>query len=58
MVRKMLFAVLMVALVFSQAEARSGCCSWHGGVVGCMKNTDRIVCRDGTYSPSCTCSRY
>lgn len=30
-----------------------GCCSWHGGVSGCSNG--RIVCNDGTYSPSCTC---
>lgn len=31
-----------------------GCCSWHGGVSGCSDG--RIVCNDGTYSPSCTCA--
>lgn len=30
-----------------------GCCSWHGGVSGCSNG--RIVCNDGSYSPSCTC---
>lgn len=39
-------------------EARSGCCSWHGGVCGCDYSTDRIVCCDGTLSPSCRCSTY
>jgi len=34
---------------------RRGCCSWHGGVAGC--SSGRIVCSDGTYSPSCTCNR-
>ena len=33
---------------------RRGCCSWHGGVAGC--SSGRIVCSDGTYSPSCTCN--
>ena len=37
---------------------RRGCCSWHGGVCGCDDATDRIVCCDGTYSPSCRCSEY
>ena len=32
---------------------QSGCCSWHGGVDGCSGG--RIVCNDGSYSPSCTC---
>ncbi|HBF13613.1 MAG TPA: hypothetical protein DDW49_09580 [Deltaproteobacteria bacterium] len=38
--------------------ARSGCCSWHGGVCGCDAASDRIVCCDGTLSPSCTCGGY
>ena len=33
---------------------RSGCCSWHGGVSGCSGG--RIVCNDGSLSPSCTCN--
>lgn len=35
--------------------ARSGCCSWHGGVCGCIGG--RVVCCDGTFSPTCTCYR-
>ncbi len=38
--------------------ARSGCCSWHGGVCGCNAGRNRIKCCDGTLSPSCTCSGY
>jgi len=46
---------VIVSLCASQAEARSGCCSWHGGVCGCR-------CCDGTslsvkcapYYPSCS----
>ena len=34
---------------------RSGCCSWHGGVDGCDYN-GRVVCNDGSLSPSCTCA--
>lgn len=30
-----------------------GCCSWHGGVAGCSGG--RVICRDGTTSPSCRC---
>ena len=30
-----------------------GCCSWHGGVAGCSGG--RVVCEDGSFSPSCTC---
>ena len=32
---------------------KRGCCSWHGGVCGC-KN-ERVICCDGTISPSCRC---
>lgn len=35
------------------APARSGCCSWHGGVCGCLNG--RAKCCDGTLSPSCGC---
>ena len=43
----------------AEAEiARSGCCSHHGGVCGCDSSTDRIICCDGTLSPSCKCSTY
>ena len=38
--------------------ARRGCCSWHGGVCGCDRSSDRIICCDGSLSPSCTCSGY
>ncbi len=37
----------------SSELARSGCCSWHGGVCGCSGS--RAVCCDGTLSPSCGC---
>jgi hypothetical protein len=33
--------------------AKRGCCSWHGGVCGCSGG--RVVCCDGSFSPSCTC---
>jgi hypothetical protein len=36
-------------------EARRGCCSWHDGVCGCDRNVGRLICCDGTYSPSCGC---
>ncbi len=34
--------------------SQRGCCSHHGGVLGCAKN-GRTICRDCTYSPSCYC---
>lgn len=36
-------------------QARRGCCSWHDGVCGCDSNVGRLICCDGTYSPSCGC---
>ena len=35
-------------------RSQQGCCSHHGGVLGCASNR-RTVCRDCTYSPSCYC---
>jgi hypothetical protein len=34
-------------------EARSGCCSHHGGVCGC--GGTNAACCDGTFSPTCGC---
>ena len=34
--------------------AGRGCCSWHGGMSGQCYN-GRVVCNDGTLSPSCSC---
>lgn len=34
--------------------AKQGCCSHHGGVCGCSNG--RVICCDGTKSPSCKCS--
>ncbi len=47
--------LLLVLLMFSMAtaQAQRGCCSWHGGVAGCQYG--RVVCNDGTYSPTCMC---
>lgn len=39
-----------------KAEARSGCCSWHGGVSYCDTSVGTYICNDGTYSPSCGCT--
>lgn len=36
-----------------ERNGNQGCCSWHGGVKGCSGG--RIVCKDGTISPTCTC---
>lgn len=53
-----LFFLLCVSLAISDLSiARSGCCSWHGGVNHCDSSAGRIICNDGTYSPSCLCER-
>ena len=50
--------ILFLSLSFWDISfAKRGCCSWHGGVNHCDTNTGRIVCNDGTYSPSCMCER-
>jgi hypothetical protein len=36
-------------------EAKSGCCSHHGGVCGCDSSTGHQRCCDGRDSPSCGC---
>lgn len=46
---------VLICVPFS-VEAQRGCCSHHGGVVGCSNG--RQVCADGTLSPSCTCTDY
>lgn len=37
-----------------ESAQRRGCCSWHGGVCGCDQATGRVICCDGTLSPTCT----
>lgn len=36
-------------------EFTRGCCSHHRGVSYCDSSVGRLVCNDGTYSPSCGC---
>ncbi len=60
MKKKLFILIIMLfcmGLFIPSVDARRGCCSWHGGVSGCDKSTGRIVCNDGTYSPSCTCEK-
>lgn len=45
--------IFILILLPINISAKSGCCSWHGGVAGCRNG--RQVCRDGTLSPTCTC---
>ena len=53
MKKYVLLMILIILFPFS-VDAKSGCCSWHGGVSHCAEN-GRYVCNDGTYSPTCTC---
>jgi hypothetical protein len=48
------FKLEIVTLNLEQKIARSGCCSWHGGVCDCIGG--RVVCCDRTFSPTCTCN--
>ncbi len=51
--KKLILTIFVLVVVFGSiniADARSGCCSWHGGVCGCG-------CCDGT-SLSSTCAPY
>lgn len=50
--------LLFGLLTFSaSAEAKSGCCSWHGGVDYCS-SAGYYMCNDGSLSPTCTCGGY
>lgn len=48
----LIFGMILVPL---KVEAGRGCCSSHGGVVGCSGNGKQI-CADGTLSPTCRCT--
>lgn len=50
-----ILAIFGVLVIHGTASAKSGCCSWHGGVNYCGTN-GYYICNDGSQSPSCTCS--
>ena len=50
-----LVLIIGIILVPLKVEAGRGCCSSHGGVVGCSSN-GKQVCADGTLSPTCRCT--
>jgi len=52
---KIILFILLVFIVPMRVSAKRGCCSHHGGVAGCNEN-GRQICRDGTLSPTCTCT--
>ena len=47
--------IILTKLQPNGMEQRQGCCSWHGGECGCNYATGRVICCDGTLSPSCYC---
>ncbi len=49
-----LLASILMFIGMQEVLAGRGCCSHHGGQAYCSNG--RWVCRDGTYSPTCTCS--
>ena len=51
----MVIIILLLFIFIDSVDAQKGCCSWHGGVSGCS-SSGRIICNDGSYSPSCTCT--
>lgn len=55
--KKVGYIVLFLVFFFSvcDVKAQRGCCSHHGGVSSSC-SSGRIVCNDGSISPSCTCS--
>lgn len=47
-------SVLTISCASQNYElAKSGCCSWHGGVCGCSGGS--VTCCDDSASPTCTC---
>lgn len=51
--------MLLIALSLGQAAAWAacpGCCSSHGGISNSCGTGGRVLCKDGTTSPSCSCS--
>ena len=49
-----LVVMLSCASIVDARNGWQGCCSWHGGIAGYCQN-GRMVCNDGTLSPSCLC---
>jgi len=52
-----IFSILCLSPLFiSNAFAKAGCCSHHGGVASCDYASGRVLCKDGVVSPSCPCA--
>jgi hypothetical protein len=50
-----IFFIFMISLVGNKVLAHQGCCSWHAGVDSCDIASDKLLCNDGTLSPTCSC---
>jgi hypothetical protein len=50
-----LLAIAICCLPLSTVFAKSGCCSKHGGVVGCDNASGNLKCKDNSISKTCTC---
>lgn len=51
--------IAMFALGFWPTESSAacpGCCSSHGGITNSCSTSGRVICADGSVSPSCSCS--
>ncbi len=50
-----IFIFIILLCMPMKSSAQGGCCSHHGGVAGCS-SSGRQICKDGTLSPTCTCT--
>ena len=51
------FIIAFFLLTGPLAVAHAACCAGHGGVASCNKSTGHQMCKDGTVSPTCTCTK-
>lgn len=54
-ISQLVIVLSILVLPVSNSLAKIGCCSKHGGVVGCDARTGHQLCKDGTPSPTCPC---
>lgn len=53
---KKVFILILLLIIFPiNVDARSGCCSHHGGVSHCDTSVGKYRCNDGTISKTCVC---
>ncbi len=49
------FILILLVIIPISVDARSGCCSHHGGVSHCDASIGMYICNDASVSPSCGC---